>query len=167
MSELITKCPKCETTFNVPHELLTVAKGKVRCGHCRHVFNASMYQVGGTVPTVAKPAEPEPVEQGGKFQFDQNEIDGSTAEGFITKLEMPAINTFGEMRAVKDDDVQHTVNEDAIADTQSVQLIDIPDDGSSADRFNTTYVDEVTGELLSKKDEADEDWIQDLLKDDD
>ena len=35
-----TRCPECDTTFRVTSEQLTAAGGKVRCGHCRMVFNA-------------------------------------------------------------------------------------------------------------------------------
>ncbi len=37
---MITKCPKCETIFNVRKDQLAAAKGLVRCGSCMSVFNA-------------------------------------------------------------------------------------------------------------------------------
>ncbi|RBP83363.1 DUF3426 domain-containing protein [Marinomonas rhizomae] len=40
-SSLITRCPKCSTAFRVSDEVLSMAKGKVRCGQCFHIFNAS------------------------------------------------------------------------------------------------------------------------------
>ena len=41
MSEsMITRCPKCSTTFRVTQEVLNMAKGKVRCGQCFHIFTA-------------------------------------------------------------------------------------------------------------------------------
>lgn len=40
-SSLITRCPKCSTAFRVSDEVLGMAKGKVRCGQCFHIFNAS------------------------------------------------------------------------------------------------------------------------------
>jgi len=39
-SDRFTRCPECDTTFRVTSEQLTAAGGKVRCGHCRMVFNA-------------------------------------------------------------------------------------------------------------------------------
>ncbi len=35
-----TCCPSCQTTFRVTPEQIRVRAGKVRCGHCRAVFNA-------------------------------------------------------------------------------------------------------------------------------
>lgn len=36
-----TKCPNCETIFRLTDEQLSAANGKVRCGLCLHIFNAS------------------------------------------------------------------------------------------------------------------------------
>lgn len=36
----ITNCPSCQTQFIVTEEQLNQHHGKVRCGHCLHVFNA-------------------------------------------------------------------------------------------------------------------------------
>lgn len=38
---MITRCPKCSTTFRVTQEVLNMAKGKVRCGQCFHIFSAT------------------------------------------------------------------------------------------------------------------------------
>jgi predicted Zn finger-like uncharacterized protein len=40
-NSLITRCPKCSTAFRVSDEVLSMAKGKVRCGQCFHIFDAS------------------------------------------------------------------------------------------------------------------------------
>jgi len=37
---IITKCPHCNTTFNVPDAVLLKFKGLVRCANCNGVFNA-------------------------------------------------------------------------------------------------------------------------------
>ncbi|REG84315.1 zinc-ribbon and DUF3426 domain-containing protein [Marinomonas pollencensis] len=37
---LITRCPKCSTAFRVTEDVLNMAKGKVRCGQCFHIFDA-------------------------------------------------------------------------------------------------------------------------------
>jgi predicted Zn finger-like uncharacterized protein len=36
----ITNCPSCQTQFIVTEDQLNQHHGKVRCGHCLHVFNA-------------------------------------------------------------------------------------------------------------------------------
>lgn len=38
---MYTRCPKCSTCFRVTERHLAVAKGKVRCGKCQLVFDAS------------------------------------------------------------------------------------------------------------------------------
>ncbi|TYL48270.1 zinc-ribbon and DUF3426 domain-containing protein [Marinomonas sp. IMCC 4694] len=40
-NSLITRCPKCSTAFRVSDDVLSMAKGKVRCGQCFHIFDAS------------------------------------------------------------------------------------------------------------------------------
>jgi predicted Zn finger-like uncharacterized protein len=35
-----TRCPDCQTVFRITAEQLAARAGKVRCGHCRKVFNA-------------------------------------------------------------------------------------------------------------------------------
>lgn len=37
---MFAQCPECQTVFKVTPAQLQVARGKVRCGHCQHVFNA-------------------------------------------------------------------------------------------------------------------------------
>lgn len=54
-----TRCPACQTVFRVSAEQLRVRDGKVRCGHCRHVFNANntLDTDDADPPAVAPPAE--------------------------------------------------------------------------------------------------------------
>lgn len=37
---MLTRCPTCSTAFRVTPEQLKARAGKVRCGHCKAVFNA-------------------------------------------------------------------------------------------------------------------------------
>ena len=37
----ITSCPQCDTQFLLNDELIAAYGGKVQCGSCEHVFNAS------------------------------------------------------------------------------------------------------------------------------
>lgn len=41
----ITNCPNCQTQFVVSKKQLKQYQGKVRCGHCLHVFDATMHMV--------------------------------------------------------------------------------------------------------------------------
>lgn len=38
---LVTTCPECDTTFRVTAGILDQAGGQVRCGRCRHIFDAN------------------------------------------------------------------------------------------------------------------------------
>ncbi|KUJ82758.1 DUF3426 domain-containing protein [Microbulbifer flavimaris] len=40
MSQLVTRCPNCSTSFHVNEEQLRAARGAVRCGSCLQVFRA-------------------------------------------------------------------------------------------------------------------------------
>lgn len=46
-SSLLTRCPHCDTRFRVTDEQLSVANGKVRCGHCMEVFDARSHADSG------------------------------------------------------------------------------------------------------------------------
>lgn len=39
----VTTCPNCQTQFTVTDTQLNQYNGKVRCGHCLHVFDATLY----------------------------------------------------------------------------------------------------------------------------
>ena len=64
----ITNCPACQTQFFVTEEQLNQHNGKVRCGHCLHVFDAkqqiiepdSQSETNTAVNTVESPVEPAP-----------------------------------------------------------------------------------------------------------
>jgi predicted Zn finger-like uncharacterized protein len=45
VTEAITQCPDCQTTFKVTEAQLLVADGSVRCGACLHIFKAEQYFV--------------------------------------------------------------------------------------------------------------------------
>jgi predicted Zn finger-like uncharacterized protein len=45
VTEAITQCPDCQTTFKVTEAQLLVADGSVRCGACLHIFQAERYFV--------------------------------------------------------------------------------------------------------------------------
>ena len=56
-----TRCPECQTIFRVTPEQLKARAGKVRCGHCRTVFDAfeSLFEEAPVLP----PGAAEPVRQ--------------------------------------------------------------------------------------------------------
>ena len=53
---MYTRCPKCSTCFRVTERHLAIAKGKVRCGQCQHVFNAPEHAI-DDLPTNIPPPQ--------------------------------------------------------------------------------------------------------------
>jgi predicted Zn finger-like uncharacterized protein len=51
---MLTRCPECGTSFRITTDQLVSRQGKVRCGHCKHVFSA----LGTLVHTRDDPAHP-------------------------------------------------------------------------------------------------------------
>lgn len=101
---MTTKCPKCDTSFRVSDAQLQVAKGKVRCGSCLHVFKAEDHWVNppaaqSAAKKTAGKAESAKPSSAGKFSFDQATIDRASAEKVLTKPIMSAVNTQGEIKA--------------------------------------------------------------------
>ena len=52
---MYTCCPHCQTCFRITKAQLDVAQGKVRCGHCKQVFNGKEH-----LQESISPSEPEP-----------------------------------------------------------------------------------------------------------
>ena len=55
---MLTRCPKCTTTFRVTPEQLKARQGKVRCGECLEVFNALDTLVEAPALVAVKPEMP-------------------------------------------------------------------------------------------------------------
>lgn len=55
----VTNCPNCQTQFIVTDEQLNQHNGKVRCGHCLHVFDATeeLVEISATEANVVDDAE--------------------------------------------------------------------------------------------------------------
>lgn len=54
MTHMVTRCPKCATSFRITSAQLQSAKGAVRCGSCLHIFKAQDHLIGGA-PKAATP----------------------------------------------------------------------------------------------------------------
>jgi predicted Zn finger-like uncharacterized protein len=93
-TSLITRCPKCSTAFRVSDEVLSMAKGKVRCGQCFHIFNASDAANNKTTPANSKeqPQQKntdlasESVEQKKQIQADLTHQQQKPSETIDTRL---------------------------------------------------------------------------------
>lgn len=54
MTQLVTRCPQCSTSFRITPAQIQKARGAVRCGSCLHIFNAEHNLIEGGNP---KPVE--------------------------------------------------------------------------------------------------------------
>ncbi|HSC76637.1 MAG TPA: DUF3426 domain-containing protein [Pseudomonadales bacterium] len=80
MSNMVTRCPQCQTSFKVTEEHLKIANGAVRCGSCLLVFQARQHWVNPDNMSTAAPAiAPQSASPVGKFQFDQSAIDNNAS----------------------------------------------------------------------------------------
>ena len=71
MTDSITRCPHCETTFRVTEAQLRVASGMVRCGTCLRVFSAVEEMLGQAIepadeafPEFTPPPDPDDDQSG-------------------------------------------------------------------------------------------------------
>jgi len=48
MTQLVTRCPQCSTSFRITPAQIQKARGAVRCGSCLHIFNAEQHLLDGT-----------------------------------------------------------------------------------------------------------------------
>lgn len=72
MSNMVTRCPQCHTSFRVTEEHLKLANGAVRCGSCLLVFQARQHWInpeGASEPAAALSAT-------NKFRLDQSALEG-------------------------------------------------------------------------------------------
>lgn len=184
MTAASTQCPKCNTTFRVSDAQLQVAKGKVRCGSCLHVFKAADYWA--NPPAATKPAAAKPAggKAAGKFQFDQSAIDSGSADKILTKPMQAAVNTLGEMRAAaarppKEEDEDVLINDDdegLISDGRNTSAQKAASAIQSADDYSDIFLnlDDLDADASMVQDEslgsgkaeaADESWAKDILED--
>ena len=82
----VTQCPHCHTSFKVSHNQLSVARGAVRCGACKQVFNAArqlLEQSTGQAPAalaVAPSSAALPVEAAPRQPMSQAEWQATNAD---------------------------------------------------------------------------------------
>lgn len=64
MTQLVTRCPQCSTSFRITPAQILKARGAVRCGSCLHIFNAEQHLIEGSPRQsarvkAAKPRQPQ------------------------------------------------------------------------------------------------------------
>lgn len=83
MSQLVTRCPHCSTSFHVSEQQLRAARGAVRCGSCLQVFRADeniVFNEGDPTPAATKKAIDELLEDDDFLIHDDIELDGDDSD---------------------------------------------------------------------------------------
>lgn len=115
---MITRCPKCSTAFRVGADILSMAKGKVRCGQCFHIFEAKPLEDKKNVPskTESAPAKHTPTE--------------STSESRVE----PVKKYSEEIK--QSTTTQHSIDEDNLVNPEWLHTLFDDDDLSPIDKYN-------------------------------
>ena len=182
MSENITRCPKCATSFRISQAHLSSAKGSVRCGSCLTIFNAK--------ENLVSKAELEDQYQVPETEQNQDEHYYSDSQGYFEQ-QQPAIKKAGTPKTstppptkTKTKEVKKVeVNED---DDLLISDDMLPDDedrrGGLIDEFGTNVLEKSSNVgtqefnlferdvFQEEEDEEevkpDESWAEELLEDD-
>ncbi len=168
MSQMVTKCPQCATTFRVTDAQLQAAKGKVRCGSCLHVFKADENWAAKPAAPVAEPqAEQQPQQSNGtsasKFQFDQAAIDGGSAEGVLQKSSLASA---AEEAAKTEEAIQASKEPDPVDELGDDELIGDDSELYEDQISDTTETDAVQSDSITSEFSDDFLNLDDLQNDD-
>ncbi|MDR5172151.1 zinc-ribbon domain-containing protein [Methylobacillus flagellatus] len=152
---LVTSCPACDTRFHVKPEQLAAHGGDLRCGQCRHLFNAGsrLYEVlepQTLAPLPPAPASEEPIpdqitaeaEEAShalphETNFTSGEADSGTAESPGPEDILPTEELI-------------TAPEPESADTVEIdrgESVDTETEPLSAGVFSEQYADEQAAEI--------------------
>ena len=80
-----TRCPRCETRFNITAQHMQQASGAVRCGECMNVFQADQHQVNDVSTAQPQPTVPSAPQQ--HHKTDSKKITKSNSERWNEALE--------------------------------------------------------------------------------
>ncbi|AOS96773.1 hypothetical protein AUP74_01314 [Microbulbifer aggregans] len=152
MSQLVTRCPHCSTSFHVNEEQLRAARGAVRCGSCLQVFRADENIVFSESSPGAQKDLEALLEDDDFLIHDDIELDGEDDEP--TPPTMPTEPEPGET-----EENDGPLIADAFGDAHWREFSHAPAD----DRQKTEdSEDDDPGFLLSDDDERDDPWGEPL-----
>ncbi len=176
VAELITQCPKCQTSFKVKDEQLKVANGLVRCGSCLHVFNAVEYSSLNKDTPVPPKLQEEDLdlsiddlfEQDTLSKVDKNvDLTDDSVNEFISSSSPPVSSS---RKKVTEEELLD-ISEDALSEDEELDADALF--GSSSLDSDTFSSDDLDAEPLGTKpmkavtadsDPHDEAWAEKLLK---
>ncbi|MBB5212955.1 DUF3426 domain-containing protein [Microbulbifer hydrolyticus] len=160
MSQLVTRCPHCSTSFHVSEQQLRAARGAVRCGSCLQVFRADeniVFNEGDPTPAATKKAIDELLEDDDFLIHDDIELDGDDEDTPPQRSSKPASGPAkGEPPKAAERPRQNPLIDDAFGEQQWQDLDDQEDAQQDLD---------LSGELDSQLPPASEDpWAEEIAR---
>ena len=138
---LYTRCPTCNTAFKVTDKLLSIAAGKVRCGACLAIFQATDFML--------KTSEKQAISVSN--QHDNTQPVKDDIKSHITERQ----NTSGDIEEISSPNIENS----------SEQAID-PESIFAGDDFDSGVKEKNDPEIGGKTSEAFDSNIEDLSSDD-
>jgi len=153
MPDIITSCPECHAQYKLTPEQLAVAGGKVRCGACMTVFQASPAPVRAAPPTAAAEKPPTTMSKPQRSSF-VNEDDDKLLGGFDDELIDDGLDDFDDGL---DEQAPYKKPEESKMEfspefDQVLRDNDLYDDGDSVQALSE---DESWAELLLEENDSD------------
>jgi len=114
---MLTRCPKCATTFRITPEQLKAKQGRVRCGQCQTVFNA--------IETLAEAAPPDK-----ELQAPDNRIETPASPNAIPEQEVAPLPPIEIAVPAAPEDASATASEpvEAVGDDETPFDTLLPDE---------------------------------------
>ncbi len=159
---LYTRCPSCNTAFKVTNQLLSLAEGKVRCGACLVVFQASDYMLeptqGEQVVNSHPVSDPQPETDSIKEPNTYPEVNSKSEEENldslqnVSSLQNNAPSATMEEQDEQNDDLKHLSAENLSQPETTDQSISIAEDSpieTSESDFNANQDENITHDGLT------------------
>ncbi|MFT7561580.1 MAG: putative Zn finger-like uncharacterized protein [Flavobacteriales bacterium] len=175
MTDFITRCPKCQTSFHVNEAHLKTARGAVRCGSCLNVFNAKE-NLSGKVGQAVAPKTPKNTSANApKAEAKREKTAPQTKVASKTKTAPPTKEVshrevapalkqgLDEDDLLIDDDMGEEDTLDALEDELNTNVFV----ASTTMSTNTNLFERIEPDLYKEETEnTDESWALNLLDDD-
>jgi predicted Zn finger-like uncharacterized protein len=157
-SDIVTRCPQCNTAFRVTPNQLAVAAGVVRCGSCLAVFKAVDYETKKSENNHSKTDSNTENLERQNINTKNSDSEDSELHNFEFKEEEDVLEFDDEdSMALIEDEVEETLisSDEAIYDLQA----DEPESKTSLFERQLKPISE------QSKENADESWALDMLAD--
>ncbi|MBN8429242.1 DUF3426 domain-containing protein [Microbulbifer salipaludis] len=165
MSQLVTRCPHCSTSFHVSEQQLRAARGAVRCGSCLQVFRADeniVFNEDDPAPAETKKAIDDLLEDDDFLIHDDIELEGDDSDDAdslpkkTTPKADPAQNNSGEK---PEPSRQSPLIDDAFGEHQW-QNLDQEEDSQQSLDLSSSLEDEIND--LSRA--SDDPWAEEIAR---